>query len=147
MNDLSLTRAPLPYKITLPEGLKLAWPHLVMFLVLSTAKQHRGAFYELAKFRELAFGSRMELMKSLARESLHRREAVLPLGITSLVIKNLLKDVTLGLPSITSTYSECFERLVKSTIPNEARQYGSQVLYRDWSCRRIPIAVSIKKRS
>lgn len=83
-----------------------------MFLVLSTANQHRGAFYELVKFRELAYGSRMDLMKSLAPESLHRKEAVLSLGITSMLVKDVLRDITLGLPNITATYSEHLEKLV-----------------------------------
>ncbi len=96
----------------LPEGLMGAWPRLVMFFVLSAAKQHREAYYELVKFRDLAYGSRVQLMKSLAHESLHRREAVLPLGIASLVIKNLLGDITLGLPDIVSTYSEYLDKLV-----------------------------------
>lgn len=91
-----------------------------MFLVLSTVKQPRGAFGELVKFRELAFGSRKELMKSLAQESLHCHEAVLPLGMTSLVIKNLLEDVTFGLPDITSIYSEYLEKLVNSYFLNTA---------------------------
>ena len=112
MNDLSPARAPSPHKFSLPEGLRQAWPHLVMFLVLSTAKQHREASYELFKFRDLAYGSRTELMKSLARESLHRQEAVLPFGVTSLLVKNFLQDITLGLPDIASIYSETLEKLV-----------------------------------
>lgn len=83
-----------------------------MFLVLSTVKQHRKAFNELVKFRDLAYGSRVELMRSLAQESLHLREAVLPLGFASLVIKNLLGDVTLGSSDIVSTYPDFLDKLV-----------------------------------
>lgn len=83
-----------------------------MFLVLSTANQHRGAFYELVKFRELAYGSRVDLLKNLAPESLHRKEAVLSLGTTSLLVKDVLRDITLGFPNITATYSEYLEKLV-----------------------------------
>ena len=83
-----------------------------MFFILNTVGQSREARYELLKFRQLAYWSKTELMKSLARESLHRREAVLPLGVASIVLKNLLKDVTFGAPDIASTYSEYLAKMV-----------------------------------
>ena len=97
------------------EGLVEAWAHLTMFLILSTAKQHSEAFNELLKFRVLVCGSRIKLMKSLAQGSLHRREAVLPVGITSVIVKDLLRDVTGRLPDILSIYFEAFDKLVYST--------------------------------
>lgn len=136
----------MPYNIKFPEGLREAWPHLVMFFVLSIANQHRGAFGELAKFREIAYGSRIEILKSLAPEALHRREAVLPLGITSQIVKNLLKDVTLGLPDIVSTYSESLEKLIKSILSLIHGKHDSHALYRGRSCPRIPIVVYIRRK-
>lgn len=147
IKDLSSTRAPLPYKIEFPEGLKVAWPHLVMFFVLSIVKQDRGAFGELAKFREIAYGSRTEILKNLARESVHRREAVLPLGITSLIVKNLLEDVTLGLPNIESTYSESLEKLVKSILTHTDGKHGSHALCRGRICHRTHIVAYIRRKS
>jgi hypothetical protein len=85
-----------------------------MFFILTVSNQHRRAFGELVRFREIAYRSRIDILESIARESLHCREAVLPLGITSLVVKNLLKDITLGAPDIESTYSESLEILVRS---------------------------------
>ena len=113
MNDLSQNRAPLPHDLTLPEGLLVAWPHLVMFLVLTATKQYREGFYELVTFRKLAYGSREDLMKTLAPDSLHSREAVLPLGVTSLLVRNVLGDVTYGLPDIGAVYFETLDKLVR----------------------------------
>ena len=112
VSALSPSQAPLPYRLKLPDGLIEAWPHLVMFFILSTARQHQEAQYEIVKFKHLVDGSWAEILKSLATESIHSREAVLPFGITSLVIRNLLEDVTLGLPDIASIYSESLEKLV-----------------------------------
>ena len=112
MSDLSLERAPLPSRIKLPPRLLNAWPHLVMFFVLSAAKQHRDALSALIDFRRLAYGSRPELMKNLAEDPLYQREAALPWGIVSLVFKNLCEDLTSGSPDIVSTYSEYLYKLV-----------------------------------
>ncbi|KAL8791930.1 MAG: hypothetical protein Q9195_005506 [Heterodermia aff. obscurata] len=79
-------------------------------------KQHREAFNELVKFRHLAYGSRAKLIRSLAQRSLHRREAVLPLGITSMIVKDLLGDVTDGLPDISRIYFEAYDKLVYSSF-------------------------------
>lgn len=112
LDNISQDRAPLPYEIKLPDGLIESWGHLVMFFVLSTAGHHRRAFHELVRFRTLAYGSRAEIMKSLAKGSLHDREAVLPLGITSILVKDLIGDVTFDSPDITSIYLESCEKLV-----------------------------------
>ena len=84
-----------------------------MFFILSINNNHLGAFGELVRFRELAYGSRLELLKSLTQESLHDQEAVLSFGVTSLVVKNLLEDVTSDLPNIESTYAGHLEKLVR----------------------------------
>ena len=112
IESLDRTRATVAHDFILREGLIESWAHLTMFLILSTTKKHREAFYELIKFRYLAYGSRIKLMRSLAQGSLHNREAVLPLGITSMIIKDILRDVTDGSPDISSIYSEAFNKLV-----------------------------------
>ena len=112
VSALSPSEAPSPHQLTLPHGWIEAWPHLVMFFTLSTVKQYSEATYELIKFRQLVHGGWADLLKTLAPQSIHRQEAVLPLGITSLVIRNLLEDVTLGLPDIASIYSESLDKLV-----------------------------------
>ncbi|KAL8757990.1 MAG: hypothetical protein Q9184_004061 [Pyrenodesmia sp. 2 TL-2023] len=103
---------------SLPESLLLSWQPAVMFLVLNVAQKTDQALAELAKFREMAYGSREQVMKSFARGSLHDREAVLPLGVATLVIKNLLEDVTFGAPDITSIYLEAFEKLTEEVQTN-----------------------------
>ena len=115
-------QVPSPFESVMSEHLLEAWVHLVMFLVLSAAKQHRQAFSELVRFRDLAYGDREELMRSLAPISLHCREAVLPFGIISMLVKNLLKDVTLTAPNITDVYIEAFDKLVSfgTRIPQGA---------------------------
>lgn len=109
-------QVPSPFESAMSEHLMDSWVHLVMFLVLSAAKHHSQAFSELVQFRELAYGDREELMRSLAPRSLHRREAVLPFGIMSMLVKNLLGDVTLGAPNITDIYIEAFDNLVISAL-------------------------------
>lgn len=111
-------------RTSLPESLLLSWQPVVMFLVLSVAQKTEQALAELAKYREMAYGSREQLMKSFARGSLQDREAVLPLGVATLVIKNFLEDVTSGAPDITSIYLEAFEKLVHLKLPCQHYKVG-----------------------
>lgn len=117
IESLDRTQATVAHEFIIREGLIESWAHLTMFMVLSITKQHREAFHELVKFRHLAYGSRVKLMRSLAQGSLHRREAVLPLGVTSMIVKDLLRDVTDGLPDILSIYFEAFNKLVHNSFP------------------------------
>lgn len=116
VQTLCQLQGPSQFDTIMSEHLLEAWVHLIMFLVLSAAKQHHQAVSELVKFRDLAYGNRGELMRSLAPRSLHCREAVLPFGIMSMVVKNLLGDVTLTAPNITDIYIEAFDKLVSFGI-------------------------------
>ena len=104
------------HDLIIREGLIESWAHLTMFLVLSIAKKNREAFHELVKFRHLAYGSRIKLTRSLAQGSLQPREAVLPIGVTSMIVKEFLRDVTDGLPDISSIYLEALDKLVYNIL-------------------------------
>ena len=116
IESLSQTRAIIAHDFILREGLIEPWAHLTMFLVLSISKRRHEAFNELVKFRYLAYGSRIKLLKTLAQDSLHCREAVRPTGITSVIVKDLLRDVTNDSPDISNIYSEAFQKLVYDTL-------------------------------
>ena len=77
-----------------------------MGLVLSVEWQDAGeveAYRELEVFRLAVIKGREEVLQKLAPDSLEEQDAVLSLGIMSLVIKNLLKNSLPGQSDITTT--------------------------------------------
>ena len=114
-SDLTQGKAPQPWEMKIPDALGDAWLHLVMCLVLCADDQsHRYEVdEEFRACKSAVIRSKEEILWSLAPNPLQEREAVLPLGITSLVAKNLVNHGVAGQPDITSTYLEYLNHLVR----------------------------------
>ena len=115
-HDWTQEKAPQPWKVKFPDILAHAWLHLVMALVLSVDNGSYSAIdREFQAIRRAVAKGRDEILRSLAPNSLYELEAVLPLGITSLIVKNLVGHGVPGQPDIASTYLEYLDRLVRET--------------------------------
>ena len=110
-----------------PNVLGDAWMHLIMFFVLHLNKDSsRKALDERNRFIRAMSRGREQILQSLAPQPLRELEAVLPLGIASLVVNNLVNHgvpvinnlVNHGVPNqpnVASTYSEYLNRLVRQS--------------------------------
>lgn len=86
-----------------------------MYFVLRTAERgpdRNLAYKQLGRCRNLVVKAGKELLRNITNTSLQEQEAALPLGIMSLIVRKLLKDVTLGQPDVCSTYYEYLKKLV-----------------------------------
>ena len=109
-------RAPSPWAMKIPDILGDAWLHLVMFFVLSLDNDNfLEADSELDYVITAVSRGRKEILQSLAPQPLRELEAVLPFGIASLVINNLVNHGVPGQPNVASTYSKYLDKLVRQT--------------------------------
>ena len=97
----------------IPDILGDAWFHLITYLVLNLDDNGYRAFRELDYFMTAVSRGRQEILQSLAPQPLRELEAVLPLGIASLVFNNLINHGIPGQPDIASTYFEYLDQLVR----------------------------------
>jgi len=112
-SDWTRGKVPQPWHLKTPDVFGEAWLHPVMVFVLMVDNRNDEAYKESEACRLAVSKGREETIKRLAPDSLHTREAVLPLGITSLVIKNLVDRGVPGQPDISSTYLEFLDLLVR----------------------------------
>lgn len=110
--DLSQGRGPTPTRLGLPKSLGESWLHLVAGFCLISVEDFSNASVEMDSCCHLLTKGHRELRQSLMKEPLHEREAVLPLGIMTLFVKRLLRDVTFGAPDICSSYHEYLQVIV-----------------------------------
>ena len=114
--DRTQGTVPPPWRINVPDIFGDAWLHLVMGLVLSANWQHaedNEAFQEFDAFRLAVIKGREEILQNLAPDPLEEKQVVLSLGVTSIVINNLVNNGVPGQPDTTSTYLEYLNRLVR----------------------------------
>ena len=125
-SELSDGRAPLPGKITLPNNFGEAWLHLVLGFTAIYAEAYDTVHEELNSCYLLLSKGRKDLKESLFPGTLQDKEAVLPLGIVSLLAKAVLRDTRnlTGLPDICKTYDEYISTLVS---------HPDQFLISDWT--------------
>lgn len=114
--DRTQGRAPPPWRINVPDIYVDAWLHLVMGLVLSADSKYaeeNEVFEEFKAFRLAVITGRKEILQNLAPGSLEEKQAVLSLGVISIVIRNLVNNGVPGQPDTTSIYLEYLDRLVR----------------------------------
>ena len=106
--------APPPWRINIPDVFGDAWLHLVMGLVLSTTwkSNKHEIFHEFQLFRLAVIKGSNEILHNLAPDPLEEKQAVLSLGVISIVISNLVSNGVPGQPDTTPTYLEYLDRLV-----------------------------------
>jgi hypothetical protein len=110
--SLSDGRAPPLGQIKLPNEFAKAWLHYVMFVVLLCSKDARASERHLEKCKELVERGRENLIRSVIKTPLRQKEAVMPLGVLSVIITRLLQDVTKGQPDVMSSYWAYLKQLV-----------------------------------
>ena len=108
-------KAPQPWQIQLPEAFVRAWLHCVMSLVVCTAFQltSSDSYRHIGLCRELLVQGTEEFMKGLHSTSLYEKQAVLPMGIMSLVIRRVLQDVTGEMRNLSDSYWDYIKILVR----------------------------------
>ena len=86
-----------------------------MSLVVCTAFQptSSNSYRHISLCRELLVQGTEELMKGLHSTSLDEKQAVLPMGIMSLVIRRVLQDVTGDMRDLSDTYWDYIKILVR----------------------------------
>ena len=114
-DEISQRRWPLPLDFPLPDIFGEAWIHLIASLTALVASEFRIAETHLFACRDCLFEGRKEMMRSLTTEPLLEKEAVLPLGILSKTIQNLLIPAfdTSGARNVGDIYSDYFRQLVR----------------------------------
>ncbi|RDW68486.1 hypothetical protein BP5796_09143 [Coleophoma crateriformis] len=140
---LSNGKGPLPWNIQLPEEFGKAWIHILMYLIYSSSentKYRSIAEVELRRGDELLAKGRRALLRNATQIPLSEREAVLPLGIVSLIAKKLLQDITNGQPDITSSYYEYFKQLEQEVQSNPYDRSHQEKL----ACLRQEIDIILK---
>ena len=85
-----------------------------MSLVLSTEWHAKDSepFQEFQAFRKAMKKGRDEILHNLAPDPLEEKQAVLSVGVISIVISNLVSNGIPGQPDTTSIYLEYLDRLV-----------------------------------
>ena len=114
--DRTKGTAPLPLTIKVPGVFGDAWLSLVMGLVMSTDWRYadnNDAFREFHDFSFAVIEGRNEILENLAPNPLEEKEAVLSLGVMSIITRNLVTNGVLGQPDTTSTYIRYLGRLVR----------------------------------
>ena len=112
--EISQGRWPLPLEFPLPDIFGEAWLNLMASVTALVANKFRAAEDHLLACRDCLLEGRKEMMRSLTSEPLHDKEAVLPLGILSKMIQNLLSERvhTSGSRNVGAIYLEYFHQLV-----------------------------------
>lgn len=112
--EINQGRWPLPLDFPLPDIFGEAWLHLVASLTALVANEFRKAGSHLFACCDCLFDGRNEMMRSLTSEPLHDKEAVLPMGILSKAIQNLLSEGihTSGSRNVGAIYLKYFRQLV-----------------------------------
>ena len=87
-----------------------------MGLVLSSDRKYaedNEAFQEFEAFRLAVIEGRKEILQNLEPDSFEEKQAVLSLGVMSIIIRNLVDNGVPGQPDTTSIYLEYLDRLVR----------------------------------
>ena len=113
--EFSQRRWPLPLDFPLPDMFGEAWIHLMASLTALVANEFPTALDHIFACRDCLLESRKEMMRSLTSEPLHEKEVVLPLGILSKTIQNLLspKFDTSAARNTGDIYSNYYRQLVR----------------------------------
>ena len=114
--DRTQGTGPPPWRINVPDTFGDAWLHLVMGLVLSADSKYTKEikiFREFEAFRLAVIKGRKEILQNLAPDPMEEKQAVLSLGVISIVIRNLVNNGVPGQPDPTSIYLEYLDRLVR----------------------------------
>ena len=112
--DWTQGKAPPPWRMKIPDILGDAWLHLVMFFVLSLDDdKFNEADSELGYVITAVSRGRKEILQSLAPQPLQELEAVLPFGIASLIVKNLVNHGVPRQRDLASIYLEYLKKLVR----------------------------------
>lgn len=113
-------KAPRPWQMQLPEAFVRAWLHCVMSLVVCTTFQPTSSdsYRHISLCGKLLYQGTEELMKGLHSTSLDEKQAVLPMGIMSLVIRRVLQDVTGDMRDLSDTYWD-YIKILESEIEND----------------------------
>ncbi len=112
--EMSQRKWPVPLNFALPDIFGEAWLHLMASLAALVADEVRMAEKHLVACRRCLLKGRKEMMRALTSEHLHNKEAVLPLGILSKTIQNLLSEGihTPGSRTVGDIYNDFFHQLV-----------------------------------
>ncbi len=130
--DRTQGTAPPPWRIHVPDTFGDAWLHLVMGLVLSGDRQYaryRGAYQEFEAFELAVIKGRKEILRNLAPNPLEEKQAVLSLGVMSIVIRNLVDNGVPGQPDTASTYYEYLDHLVRQQRFHDSKNKSRCLIY------------------
>ncbi|KAI4193278.1 MAG: hypothetical protein LQ350_008394 [Teloschistes chrysophthalmus] len=103
----------MPGRLDMPKALRTLALKLLSFSAIGLRKKPRKVL--LSRFlscSKLAARGRKELFRSLAPDKLETKEAALPSGILTLLLKNVSQDITKDTLDTQSTYSEYILKLV-----------------------------------
>ena len=149
-DEMNHREGPLPWNLALPTLFAKAWLQLVAGFTFMSNEDYRRAKPKLLDSVGSLYEGRRDLMRSLARSPLYEKETVLPLGVATLLFKNLQGDITLGSPNVgdvLSTYDEYYHVLVKSSMClgiGWAPSVSNDV-HRNMKCTSIHIVVFTRK--
>ena len=85
---------------------------LVLSLDLPYAK-YNEAFGEFEAFKQAVIKGKEEILQNLAPDPVEEQQAVLSLGVISIIIRNLVNNGVPGQPDTTSIYLKYLDRLVR----------------------------------
>ena len=108
-------RGPLPWELTLPTEFVRVWVRILVHLTVVATDPKIEAWTtsdRLGMCENLLDKGRKKLYTSIAQQPISETEAVIPVGIVSLIIAKLIKDVTSGQQDIAVTYFEYSKKLV-----------------------------------
>ena len=125
-------RGPSPRKISLPNQFGEAWLSLLISLVSCAAKRPDYAQINLYSCEDRLHKGRAELVRMTAPKPLHKKEAVIALGITALLLNNLEGDITVATTDICSTYDLYLTQLVSFHYTTHTT---ISLAHRDCGCR------------
>lgn len=104
---------PMPGRLDMPKALRTLALKLLSFSAIGLRKKPRKVLLSrVFSCSKLAARGRKELFRSLAPDKLETKEAALPSGILTLLLKNVSQDITKDTLDTQSTYSEYILKLV-----------------------------------
>jgi hypothetical protein len=112
-NLLSHAKAEDRAKVTVPDEFIKAWLHLTMGLIYSTQGIHLWREHT-DNAEKLIKAGMMRVIESLSTYSLLERATVLPMEIASMTCLTLFQGITNNYASISETYSEYLNALVRN---------------------------------
>ena len=103
-----------------------------MGLVLSGEWKYVGAdeaYQEFEAFKLAVIKGRKEILRNLAPDPLEEKQAVLSLGVMSIVIRNLVDNGVPGQPDTASTYCEYLDHLVRQQRFHDSKNKSRCLIY------------------